>query len=161
MTNLSHYEIERKFLVTELPENLGDYPHKEIIQGYLAISEKMNEVRVRNRDNEYFLTIKSGFGKIRQEIEIKITIKQFNLIWEAIIGKRIEKTRYVIPYSYKFIELDIYHGDLEGLLTAEIEFESEEESIKILLPEWLGKEVTEDKRYKNQYLALNGSPKIV
>jgi uridine kinase len=152
-------EIERKFLVKSLPENLEQYPHKDIVQGYLAIAEDGTEVRLRQKGKKYFQTVKSGAGKTRFESEVEITENQFNALWEATKGKRVEKTRYEIPHESGTIELDIYHGDLDGLLSAEMEFSSEEESDKFIAPEWLSQEVTEDQRYKNQNLALQGVPK--
>jgi len=152
-------EIERKFLIKSLPENLEQYPHEDIVQGYLAINENGNEVRLRQKGNKYFQTVKSEGEKIRFESEIEITEEQFNSLWEATKGKRIEKTRYEIPCENGIIELDIYRGDLDGLLSAEIEFSNEEDSNKFIIPEWLSTEVTNDKEYKNQNLALHGIPK--
>ena len=151
-------EIERKFLVTKLPKNLEQYPYEDIIQGYLAITEDGTEVRLRQKGNKYFQTVKIDKGKTIFESEMEITKKQFSLFWEATKGKRVEKTRYEIPYENKIIELDVYHGDLDGLLSAEIEFFNEEESNNFKIPEWLGEEVSDDKRYKNQNLALHGIP---
>jgi len=153
-------EIERKFLVKSLPENLDQYPHKDIIQGYLAITEDGTEVRLRQKGKKYFQTVKSGSGKTRFESEVEITEEQFNSLWEATKGKRVEKTRYEIPHESGTIELDVYHGDLDGLLSAEMEFSSEDNSNKFIAPEWLSEEVTDDKRYKNQNLALHGVPKL-
>ncbi len=153
-------EIERKFLVKSLPENIDQYPHKDIRQGYLAISEDGTEVRLRQKGKKYFQTVKSGTGKTRSEAEIEITEDQFNNLWDATNGKRVEKTRYEISHEKGLIELDIYHGDLEGLLSAEIEFSNEDDSNKFIAPEWMSVEVTENKEYKNQNLALHGIPKI-
>ena len=153
-------EIERKFLVKSLPENLDQYPHEDVIQGYLTITEDGTEKRIRRKGKKYFQTVKSGSGKIRFESEVEISENQFNSLWEATKGKRVEKTRYEIPSKSGVIELDVYLGDLDGLLTAEIEFSSEEDSNKFVAPEWMGEEITEDERYKNQNLALFGVPNI-
>jgi len=152
-------EIERKFLVKKLPENLEQYPHEDITEGYLAITGDGTEVRLRQKGNKYFQTVKGGSGKTRFELEVEITKEQFNSLWEATKGKRVEKTRYEIPHGDRIIELDVYHGNLDGLFSAEIEFSSEAESNKFTAPDWLGEEVTDDKRYKNQNLALHGIPK--
>jgi len=152
-------EIERKFLVKSLPENLEQYPHKDIVQGYLAITEDGTEVRLRKKGKKYFQTVKSGAGKTRFESEVEITEDQFNTLWEATKGKRVEKTRYEIPHESGTIELDIYHGDLDGLLSVEMEFSSEKDSNEFVTPIWLSEEVTDDKKYKNQNLALHGVPK--
>ncbi|PKL37145.1 adenylate cyclase [Candidatus Peregrinibacteria bacterium HGW-Peregrinibacteria-1] len=151
-------EIERKYLVTALPKNLKQYPHKDIVQGYLAITEDGTEVRLRQKGQKYYQTVKSGGGKTRFEAEIEISEEQFKALWDATRGKRVEKTRYEIPHGTGAIELDVYHGDHEGLFSAEMEFASEEDSNKFVAPEWLGEEVTDDKRYKNQNLALHGIP---
>lgn len=151
-------EIERKFLVQSLPENLENFPHDEVVQGYIATAEYGTEVRLRKKGDKYFQTVKSGGGKSRTESEVEITEEQFNALWETTAGKRLEKTRYKIPHEAGLIELDVYRGDLSDLVTAEMEFKSKAESDKFVAPQWLGKEVTEDKRYKNQSLALHGIP---
>lgn len=152
-------EIERKFLVKSLPKNLNQYPHKDIIQGYLAITENGTEIRLQQKGRKYFQIVKSGSGKMKFESEVEITKEQFNSFWEATKGKRIKKTRYEIPYENKTIELDVYHSNLKNLSSAEIEFTGKGESNKFTPPEWLSKEITDDKRYKNQNLALHGIPK--
>ena len=152
-------EIERKFLIKSLPDNLDQYPHQEISQGYVAVSKDGTEVRLRKEGDKYFQTIKSGGAKIRAETEIEITEEQFNSLWQTTKGRRLEKIRYKIPYGNQRIELDVYRGSLEGLITAEIEFSSPEASEQFTPPKWFGKDVTEDQRYKNQVLALSGLPK--
>ena len=150
-------EIERKFLIEKPPENLASYPSYEIIQGYLIISDNF-ELRIRKKDNEHFQTIKTGEGLKRGETEIEITYDQFDKLWPLTEGKRVKKRRYEIEFESYLIELDIYKEKLEGLCTAEIEFISEEKSIKFKSPEWFGKDITEDSRYKNKNLALSGIP---
>lgn len=152
-------EIERKFLIKSLPDNLDQYPHQEISQGYVAVSKDGTEVRLRKEGDKYFQTIKSGGAKVRAETEIEITEEQFNSLWQTTKGRRLEKIRYKIPYGNQRIELDVYRGSLEGLITAEIEFSSPEASEQFTPPKWFGKDVTEDQRYKNQVLALSGLPK--
>jgi CYTH domain-containing protein len=152
-------EIERRFLVKFLPDNLERYLHREINQGYILILENGLEVRVRKDGERYFQTIKSGYGKIREEIEIEITEEQFKSLWKMTEGKRIEKIRYSIPYGNQIIELDIYRGSLEGFISVEVEFDSPEASEQFIPPDWFGEEVTEDSRYKNQNLVLYGSPR--
>ena len=153
-------EIERKFIVKHLPENLGQYKHAEIRQGYLAITQDGTEVRLRQKGDKYYQTVKKGSGKVRFESEVEITKDQFESQWMTTEGRRVEKTRYEIPHESGTIELDIYHGTLEGLLSAEMEFLSEDASNRFTAPEWLGEEVTENADYKNQNLALHGLPKI-
>lgn len=152
-------EIELRFLVKSLPDNLDQYPHQEISQGYLAISEDGAEVRLRKKGDKHFQTIKSGGGKTRTETEIEITEEQFNLLWKTTEGKRLEKVRYKIPCGDRTIELDVYQGSLDGFVSAEVEFDTPEASDQFVPPEWFGGDVTEDQRYKNQSLALRGLPK--
>ena len=151
-------EIERKFLINRIPSNLHLYRKTDIAQGYLAVDDDGTEIRLRKKGNEYFQTIKNGKGKIRNEFEVEISAEQFYGLWDVTSGKRLTKTRYEIPYNGAVIELDVYHGPLEGLMTAEIEFSNELMSNNFVIPEWFGKEVTLDDNYKNQSLALSGSP---
>ena len=153
-------EIERKFLVKELPADLENYLHNEIIQGYLIVTDNDIEVRIRKKGDKYFETVKAGSGLVRKESEKEITKEVFFDHWPLTEGKRVEKVRYEIEYGGKLIELDIYSGDLEGLVVAEVEFDSEEESVSFTPPEWFGEEVTHDERYKNKNLALHGKPSV-
>ncbi|HEX5899404.1 MAG TPA: CYTH domain-containing protein [Solirubrobacteraceae bacterium] len=152
-------EIERKFLVAQQPSDLVRWPSTAIEQGYLAITEDGPEVRVRRRDRRTWLTVKSGAGRVRVEEEIEIEPERFDRLWPLTEGRRIEKTRYEIPAGDGLvIELDVYAGDLEGLVTAEVEFASEEDAEAYVAPDWLGPDITEDLRYKNQRLARDGAP---
>ena len=151
-------EIERKFLVERLPGELNEHPHESIVQGYVASVRDGNEVRLRQKGEKFFLTIKRGGGVIRQEGEIAIDREQFEALWPFTGERVVEKIRYRIEWDGKTIELDVYSGQLEGLTTAEVEFGSEEESGTFVPPEWLGEEVSEDRRYKNESLALHGAP---
>ena len=152
------HEIERKFLVKELPPEIDRYPHSEIIQGYLMITDNGVEVRVRKRAGRCTHTVKSGSGLVRKEAEKQITQAEFNEHWPETQGKRVLKVRYDIEHEDYMVELDIYSGDLAGLLVAEVEFDSEEESSHFDPPKWFGEEVTLDERYKNKNLALHGKP---
>jgi adenylate cyclase len=155
----SAIEIERKFLVAEPPSDLERWPSTEIEQGYLAIVEDGPEVRVRRRDGETWLTVKAGTGRVRVEEEIEIEADRFERLWPLTEGRRIEKTRYEIDAGDGLvIELDVYKGDLEGLLVAEVEFDSEEAADAFAPPDWVERDVTEDARYKNQRLATSGAP---
>jgi len=152
-------EIERKFLVTTLPENLNAYDHEQIRQGYLVIGKDGSEARVRDRDGSFTMTVKSKGDLSRGEWETAITAEQFETLWPATEGKRVEKVRFSIPTGDGLtIELDIYDGDLAGLVSAEIEFVSADSAEAFIAPDWLGKDVTEIKSMKNQQLAENGFP---
>ncbi|HTX12485.1 MAG TPA: CYTH domain-containing protein [Solirubrobacteraceae bacterium] len=151
-------EIERKFLVRRPPTDLDAYPHAQIEQGYVALDDEV-EVRIRRYGTQSFLTIKSGGDQVRLEEEFEIDARRFHTLWPLTDGRRIEKTRYVIPAGGGLrIELDVYHGRLDGLLSAEIEFDSSPAAATFTPPDWLGAEVTDDPRYKNKRLAINGIP---
>jgi adenylate cyclase len=155
--NQEPLEIERKFLIRELPETLAGLEGEQIFQGYLAVDSNHTVVRLRQRGDKYYLTVK-GAGKIsRKEWEAEIPEDQFKLFWPATDGRRLEKTRYEIPGEGVIVELDIFSGNLQGLVTAEVEFDSEEEAEKFVPPEWLTEEVTEDDRFKNNNL-INLNP---
>lgn len=147
-------EIERKFLVRELPPNLDSCPSEEIEQGYLAIDGDV-ELRVRRSDgNKTVLTLKAGGGESRLEEEFEIDPSRFGALWPLTRGRRLRKVRHRIPAGDGLtFELDVYGGSLAGLRVVEIEFPTEEASAAFRPPAWVGKEVTGDSAYKNQALA--------
>jgi CYTH domain-containing protein len=152
-------EIERKFLVAEPPSDLERWPSTAIEQGYVALDEDGTEVRVRRRDGRTWLTVKSGAGRVRVEEEIEIEPERFERLWTLTEGRRLEKTRYELDAGDGLVlELDVYTGELEGLVVAEVEFDSEEAAEAFTPPAWVGADVTEDARYKNQRLARDGAP---
>jgi len=147
-------EIERKFLLARLPENL---PEGELIQqAYLALDP---EVRVRRRGNQSFITIKEKGSLARQETEALVLSWVFEALW-PLCELRVEKRRHIIDVGLRVLEIDVFQGSLTGLLMLEIEFPSTEEAIAFRLPSWItdAVEVTEDRRYKNQSLARYGIP---
>jgi adenylate cyclase len=150
-------EVERKFLVPKLPELTG-LKSEEILQGYISTSSDCAEVRVRQKGDKYFETIKGDGGLKRSEIEVEISKEQYDSLWIATEGRRLQKTRYQIPYESLTIEIDVYSGDLAGLVVAEVEFVSEEESALFTPPSWFGQEVTTDRAFRNKNLAKKGRP---
>ncbi len=192
------FEIERKWLVRELPEDIESFPHKEYIQGYLCTEPT---VRVRREGDEYVLTYKGAGLLKREEYNLPLTKEAFDHLVSKCDGKLIHKTRYFIPVAAfakpaseempvseemnrhavshcqegarskradhgapdaaadqkgkLTIELDIYKGELSGLITAEIEFPSEEEALLFTPPKWFLEDVTYAPEYKNSYLALH------
>jgi CYTH domain-containing protein len=151
-------EIERKFLVAELPADLAGSGQR-IEQGYLAIAPDGVEVRVRRRAGQATLTVKSGPGQVRTEEEMTIDARRFDALWRLTEGRRVSKTRHEIPLAGGAVaELDVYDGELDGLLTVEIEFGSLDASERFAPPPWIGRELTGDARYANQSLALDGAP---
>jgi adenylate cyclase len=149
-------EVERKFLVPASPE-LDGTESDEIDQGYLAIGED-GEVRLRRKGERLFLTAKRGTGLSREEAEVEVDREAFDRLWPLTEGRRLHKRRHVIPHGEFSIELDVYAGDLQGLIVAEIEFPSEDEAKGFDPPDWLGEEVTGDARYLNETLATHGIP---
>ncbi|MDD4526717.1 MAG: CYTH domain-containing protein [Candidatus Margulisbacteria bacterium] len=149
-------EIERKFLIKKLPTDYFSNKHAEIIQGYISVDGDGTEVRLRELDKTYTMTVKTGKGLIRDEYEITISLEHYNKFWPTTSGRRIKKTRYYLPYNEFIIQLDVYHGHLKGLFVAEIEFCSVDESATFVPPQWFGEEVTTDVKYKNKNIAIYG-----
>ncbi|OUR60505.1 hypothetical protein A9Q74_12855 [Colwellia sp. 39_35_sub15_T18] len=148
-------EIERKFLVAQLP-NLSDAKQSVIKQGYLTHVDDSVEVRLRQKEHEFYLTVKQGAGLIRTEVETSIVQEQFTTLWPLTVGARIEKVRWTGNITNNlFYELDIFSGQLETLQLVEVEFSSIASAEKFIIPAWFGQEVTEDKRFKNKSLAMS------
>ncbi|HEY7257335.1 MAG TPA: CYTH domain-containing protein [Solirubrobacterales bacterium] len=151
-------EVERKFLLDELPSISEGSEPIHIEQGYLAIDERA-EVRVRRADRECLLTAKGGHGEVREEVEIHLGEAQFEALWPLTEGRRLRKARHLIPLEGELkVELDVFAGDLDGLVVAEIEFADVDQSHRFEPPGWLGEEITGDHRYAGQSLAVNGAP---
>ena len=154
-------EIEHKYLIKELPSNLESYKKKEIEQGYLNRSPVL---RIRKSNDNYIFTYKLKKAReekdapiCNEEIEAPLTKEAYLHLREKVDGNIIVKTRYIIPYLYDGkeykIELDVFHGKLEGLIFAEVEFESVEDAMSFRKPEWFGAEVSGDRRYRNGFMS--------
>jgi adenylate cyclase len=153
-------EIERKFLLPDAPAWLLQSKAVRIEQGYLAIEEEV-EVRLRRTEEERLLTAKRGHGEVREEIEIALDREQFDALWPLTESRRLTKTRSLIPLDDGLTaEVDIFEGELEGLVLGEIEFDSEAQSGNFEPPAWIGVEITGDERYAGQSLALHGRPSV-
>ena len=127
-------EIERKYLVKELPKHLEQYPVKVISQGYLNTDPV---VRVRRSNDKYTLTYKGKGLMVREEYNLPLNREAFDHLVTKIDGILIQKRRYLIPLDEKYtIELDIFEGELAPLQLAEVEFETEEEACQYFL-DWL------------------------
>jgi CYTH domain-containing protein len=151
-------EIERKFLVTDLPPEAAQAPSSELRQGYLALDGAV-EVRVRADGDDRVLTIKGGSGLTRTEAELSLDAERFDALWPLTEGRRVDKRRHQLALDDGLVlEVDVYAGALDGLMTAEVEFASEADSAAFTPPPWLGRELTGDKRYANQSLAVHGVP---
>lgn len=148
-------EIERKFLVLN-NDFLNEFKQKhKIVQGYLN-SNPNRAVRVRIKDNEAFITVKgigNETGMSRFEWEKEISIIEAEQLIQLCEPRIIDKIRYLVPFENQLIEVDVFNGENQGLILAEIEINSEK--TQIIKPSWLGKEVTNDNRYYNSYLSKN------
>lgn len=144
-------EIERKFLVNNLPEDLEQYPSTMIEQGYLNGDPV---IRVRRDGDQYYMTYK-GHGFIaREEYNLPLTENAYRHLLPKADGRIITKRRYRIPFGKYLIELDLFQGAFEGLVLAEVEFDSLEEADAFLPPAWFSEDVSRDPRYHNSVMAL-------
>lgn len=162
-TVLEGVEIERKFLLdpTKIPYDLNLLDKYEITQSYINFSP---EIRIRNVDDSmFYMTVKANVdpnGLIREERNFWITKEEYNNLYKKKEGNTIYKTRYQgLDENGKIFAIDIFKGDLEGLAYYEMEFRTEADAKNYIPPDWVGKEVTSDKRYKNGSLAQYGIPK--
>lgn len=147
----AHMEIERKFLPKQLPKPLEQYDYHEIEQGYLCTSPT---IRIRKMDDTYFLTYKSAGMMAHLEQEMPLSKEAYEHLREKADGILITKRRYLIPLDAAHtIELDIFHGQMEGLALAEVEFASVEEADSFTPPDWFGEDVTYDSRYHNSEMS--------
>lgn len=170
-------EIERKFLVKNDTWKEGVKTFHKLEQGYLAFAgdNKEPEVRIRlasrpfRKDNndedgnpfvqEYshaFLTVKSKGDMVRSEVESVIDLDAAKEMMKSCMGTVVSKTRYLVPCGEVVFEVDVYHGPLEGLVTAEVELSSIHQDISI--PSWVGEDITSIGSYKNASLAKHGMP---
>jgi CYTH domain-containing protein len=154
-------EIERKFLITRLPHKLlATASPTRIRQGYLQ-SESARELRLRQRGEQFWITEKQGQGLQRLEQEMPLDELLFNMLWPLTKGRRLEKTRYLLPQADLTLEFDIFSGNLSPLILLEVEFVSLEASRAFTPPPYVTREVTEDPAFKNASLAIFGLPDSV
>lgn len=145
-------EIERKFLVLDDTYKHEAFSCSHIRQGYIC-SERGRTVRIRIRDDQAYITIKgpsSDNGLSRYEFEQAIPLadaEQLMLLCEPGI---IDKTRWLVRSGEHMFEIDEFHGENDGLVMAEVELKSVDDTPKI--PRFIGKEVTGDRRYYNSQL---------
>lgn len=150
-------EIERKFLLDQLPATMRLTKREPIRQGYLALDGD-TEVRVRLTPERAVLTIKAGRGAVRAEEELALGTRQGDALWELTEGRRVQKVRRRVRVGDAVVEVDEYQGALDGLVVAEVEFADEEASRTFQPPSWFVREVTDDRRYSNRSLASDGIP---
>ena len=160
-------EIERKYKLKSLPENLESYPCRHIEQAYLNINPV---VRVRKEDNEYYMTYKGKGMMARDESNLPLNEEAYYHLRSKADGRIISKKRYLIPVrnpgfkegfptppaDYTLtIELDVFDAPFAPLIMAEVEFGSKDAAEAFVPPSWFGEEVTYCKEYHNSYLALS------
>ncbi|MCC8151623.1 MAG: CYTH domain-containing protein [Lachnospiraceae bacterium] len=146
-------EIERKFLISRLPENLSAYPCHQIEQGYLCTGPV---IRIRRQDDDYILTYKSGGMLSREEYNLPLTAEAYEHLKPKADGIYISKKRYCIPFGKYTIELDIFEGEVAPLILAEVEFPTVEEANDFVPPEWFAEDVTYCEIYHNSYISRYG-----
>ena len=152
---MSGFEIERKFLVKDGRYKDQSFAHSRIRQGYIC-SGHGRTVRVRIRDTRGYLTIKgpsTNGGLSRYEFEKEITLDEAEHLMQLCEPGVIEKTRYLVKSGIHTFEVDEFYGENEGLVMAEVELSSEDEPYE--KPDFIGEEVTGDRRYYNSYLRSN------
>jgi len=148
-------EIEKTFLVKNIPANLSSFKSIKIKQGY--ISTTTSPLRIRQKGNKFEITkkipLKEGDFSQVEEINIPLTRFEFNKLWK-LAEKYLEKTRYLIPLKNNLMaELDVFSGKLKGLSFVEVEFPSESKMNSFKQPDWFGKDVTQEDFSANAFLA--------
>lgn len=147
-------EIERKFLVSGEYKSLAT-SHSRIVQGYIC-SERGRTVRVRIRDSHGYLTIKgpaSGNGLSRYEFEKEITLDEALSLLRLCEPGIVDKIRWLVPAGNHVFEVDEFLGDNAGLVVAEVELRTEDDVFEC--PDFLGREVTGERKYYNSQLRKN------
>jgi len=152
---MSGMEIERKFLVRGDSYKRQAYSHSRIKQGYIC-SGRGRTVRVRRRDDCGFLTIKGPSfdgGLSRYEFEKEISLDEAEHLFALCEPGIIDKTRWLVKSGPHTFEVDEFYGDNAGLVMAEVELQSADETYE--KPDFIGEEVTGDRRYYNSSLRVN------
>lgn len=146
-------EIERKYLVENLPQDLASYPCRRIEQAYLCTEPV---VRIRRQDEEYYLTYKGRGLLAREEYNLPLTKEAYRHLLKKSDGIILSKRRYLIPLKEKGLtaELDVFEGAYQGLVLAEVEFPTLEEAERFQPPAWFGRDVTLSGEYQNSLLSL-------
>lgn len=150
-------EIERKFLLSAAPPRMDKSSGTRIRQGYLC-NTGQKSVRLRDKGGCFYLTCKAGIGIVRQEAETKITAAQFESLWPMTQGARLVKTRYLHPVGEWTAEIDLFEDSLAPLMLVEVEFTNQQAAEAFTPPAYFGRDVTQDARYLNASLCVNGLP---
>ena len=144
-------EIERKFLLSELPKESAQADFQLVEQAYLCTDPV---VRIRRQDDRYILTYKSSGMMAHEEYNLPLTQEAYEHLKTKADGNVITKRRYLIPLDdILTIELDLFSGAFEGMILAEVEFPTEEAANTFTPPDWFTEDVTFKKEYHNSYLS--------
>lgn len=150
-------EIERKFTVKRLPDELENYDVNVIEQAYLVTEPA---IRVRRENDRYYMTYKGTGGDntslAHEEYNLPLTREAYKTLSSKSDGCIIRKKRYLIPYMAHTIELDIFSEPFKPLVIAEVEFDSVKEADAFTPPEWFDEDVTGRREYSNAYLSRTG-----
>lgn len=150
-------EIERKFLIDRLPEDLTRYTCHNIQQAYLCTDPV---IRIRRQDDDYILTYKSKGFLAREEYNLPLNQESYRHLLEKADGIILSKKRWLIPLQDDLTaELDVFAAPYEGLYLAEVEFPSKEAAEAFTPPSWFGEEVTYSPLYHNSTLSLSTAEK--
>ncbi len=152
-------EIERKFLVKDMPEKLDAYSHSRLTQSYISRTPVIRLRKIEKEDEtSYVLTIKSGGLAVRQEFELPLQKDEYERLFQKVEGRVLQKVRYLIPLADGYTaELDRFEGDLAGLLLVEVEFPTVEAMKAFKAPDWFGEDVSESPKYHNSVLSNGGN----
>lgn len=144
-------EIERKFLIKELPANLEEFPFHHIEQAYLCTDPV---VRIRRQDETYILTYKGKGMVAREEYNLPLNEHAYLHLKEKADGNIITKKRYLIPLPDNLtIELDVFEGAFQGMILAEVEFPDLDTANAFVSPAWFGEDVSMCPEYHNSNLS--------
>lgn len=144
-------EIERKYLVSRLPENLDQYQVRLLEQGYLCTGPT---VRIRQDNDRYELTYKSWGLLAREEYNLPLTAESYAHLLTKVDGRVIRKRRYMVPLNEELTaELDVFEGELAPLMLVEVEFKDTESALAFEAPDWFGDDVTFSGLYQNSRLS--------
>lgn len=146
-------EIERKYFIETPPDDFAQHPFCQIEQAYLCASPV---VRIRREDDSFYLTYKSKGLLSREEHNLPLDEASYLHLLEKADGRILKKKRYRIPLADTpyTIELDVFEGDYEGLILAEVEFPNEQEALSFTAPGWFSRDVTFSGEYQNSRLAM-------
>ena len=146
-------EIERKFLIKQIPKDCTSFPCRQIEQAYLNTDPV---VRVRRDNEDYYLTYKGKGLLSREEYNLPLNKEAYEHLLSKADGIILTKKRYMIPVpgnEHLTIELDVFEGHYNGLILAEVEFSTEEEAKAFNPPSWFGEDDTFSGEYHNSRLS--------